>query len=416
MALNIGKKKDSDPNEPKAPKAEKAPKESKGLKLGRKQPKEELAPAVEAEANLEGFVVNPGDQKSAQVRGGKKSRARKKSAWSNLSSKTVLGRPGSPIAGRSLKPKQPFNLTDVVLRSFPTLAKALGKDVASKGKAQKRKKKPDKPTLPIVNLLPPRFTVIRERKSAIRGFVISGLGILFAASTMYVIQGAAMGSAQGTLTASQGQIAEATGRLAQYGDVGSFFDQVQQRLSLEKTLTQDEVDLVAVLTEIQRSMPNGVTITDITITPPPTGAEGAASVGTLCGPEADPFAKETRVPVACVKISGTVYSASALTQVNNAFAKSKYLFNVLFVQGQGSLGNVTSTVINFNGTAAVGDAARTINTQLSNQNTQLPLPTNPTAPVAPTNPTVPVAPVNPGVPVNPTTPTVPNTNPTGGNN
>lgn len=415
MALNIGRKKDSDPNQPKAPKAEKAPKEPKALKIGRKKDKEESAPAVEAETNLEGLGGTPAEQKAGQVRGGKKSRARKKSAWSNLSNKTVLGKSGSPVAGRSLKPKQPFNFTEVVLRSFPTLAKALGKDVANKGKSQKRKKKPDKPSLPIVNLLPPRFTVLRERNSAIRGFVISGLGILFAAGTMYVIQGAAMGSAQGTLTATQGQVAEATGRLAQYGDVGSFFDQVQQRLALEKTLTQDEIDLVAVFTEIQTSMPNGVTITDITITPPPTGGDATAAGGTLCGPKADPFAKDTKVPVACVKIAGTVYSTGALTQINNAFGKSKYLFNVLFVQGQGALGSITSTAITFNGTAAVSDAARTINTQLSKQ-TNL-LPTNPTVSGQPTNPVVPGQPTNPTVPGAPTTnPTVPNTNPTGGNN
>lgn len=398
MALNIGKKKDS---EPKVPKAPKAPKAEKAPKVSRKQAKEA---AATVQANAENVVVAPGEQKSAVVRGGKKTRARKKSALSALTSKTVIGRNGGGSA-RSFGGGKPFKLDEVILRAFPTIAKALGKDVASKGKAQKRKKKPDKPTLPIVNLLPPRFTVIRERNTAIRGFVISGLGILFAAGTMYVIQGAAMGSAQGTLTASQGQVAEATGRLAQYGDVGTFFDQVQQRLALEKTLTQEEIDLVAVFSEIQSSMPGGVTITDITITPPPTTGEGTAGGASLCGPQADPFSKDTRVPVACVKISGTIPSMGMLTQINNAFGNSKYMFNVLFVQGQGNLGAIGSPTVTFNGTAAVSDAARTINTQLAKSNAQAPVgPTTPVPPTNPTNPTNPTAPVTPNVPTAPTTP------------
>lgn len=394
MALNIGKKKDSDPKEPKTPK------DAKSLKIGRK-PKEVDAPAPQEETAIENVVVAPGAQKSATVRGGKKSRARKKSSFSALTSKTVIGRNGGVSTTRGPRGGQPFKLDEVILRAFPTLAKALGKDVASKGKAQKRKKKPDKPSLPIVNLLPPRFTVIRERNTAIRGFVISGLGILFAAGTMYVIQGAAMGSAQGTLTAAQGQVAEATGRLSQYGDVGTFFDQVQQRLTLEKTLTANEIDMVAVLSEIQSNMPAGVTVTDIKITPPPTG--GTATDGTLCGPQADPFSKDTRVPVACVEISGNISSLGMLTPINSAFAKSKYLFNVLFVQGQSQLNGNNSVMglpsaITFKGTAGVSDAARTINTQLSKSNAQIPaVPVNP---VAPTNPTTPVVPTNPTAPTN----------------
>lgn len=372
MAFGIGKGKDAS-KEPK-----KGPKPSK-------KTKEQEAPAAAAPQAAPGAPLLPGEQRSAVVRGGKKSR--RKGSSLTRGSRGGVARPTAP----GKKAKAPAaSVQDIILRAFPTLAKALGKDVGNVGKAQKRKKKPDKPTLPIVNLLPPRFTVIRERNSAIRGFVISGLGILFAAGTMYVIQGTALNAAQSTLTSSQAQIAEATARLSQYGDVGSFFDQVQQRLNLEKSLKANELDFVALNNEIQGFLPAGTSIDEITITPPPKPAEGSPVDGTICGPKADPFSQDKRVPVACITVKGTLPSIGALTQLNNAFAESKYMFNVLFVQAQGQLGALGPSQIFFTGTIAVADSAKLINTNLAGESEALPsVEIDPGAPVvpAPTNPT-----------------------------
>lgn len=388
MALNIGKK-DKSPKEPKAPKAKISKKASKSL--AKESAAEEIMPAA---------IPAPGEQRGAVVRGGKKSR-RKSPLNAKRNAQRPVGRP-------SQKQSKPFNLQEVILRGFPTLAKAFGKDVSNTGKAQKRKKKPEKPTLPIVNLLPPRFTVLRERNTAIRGFVISGLGILFAAGTMYIIQGTAMTSAQGNLQASQAQIAEATARLSQYGDVGTFFDQVQQRLALEKTLKSSELDFPALMTEVQMNLPAGISIADITVTPPPKAAEGGATDGTLCGPKADPFSTDMRSPVACIKITGTVQSAGQLSQLNGAFANSKYMFNVLFVQGVSNLG--AGAAVQFVGTAAVADTARTVNTSLTSRTPAVPSgPQQPQPPV--TQPTIPT-----GQPTAPTGQPVAPTNPTGGKN
>lgn len=388
MALNIGKKKNTEAKAPKSNNKAEAP------------APEETAPAE---------VPAPGDQRSVVVRGGKKTKGRKKTGLAGSSGRKGISRSGGATAGRGGKGK-PVKIEDIVLRAFPTLAKALGREASATGKPQKRKKKADKPVLPIVNLLPPRFTVIRERNNAIRGFVISGLGIVFAAGTMFVIQGTATTSAQNTLNAAQGQIAEATGRLAQYGDVGSFFDQVQQRLTLEKNLKANEVDFVSIYNEIQTLVPAGTLISDITITPPPTSADGgAAAGGTICGPQADPFSQDTRVPVACVKITGSLPSMGMLTGLNKAFIDSKFLFNILFVQNASDLGSAGGIL--FTGTAGITADGLLVNTNLTATND------------APASPTVPVAPNTPIVPINPDSvleiidPNAPSTSPVpGGNN
>lgn len=375
MAFSIGKKKDDEPKAPKVDKKAQKPAEPAAAPA----PATPAAPAPAAPV-----------QRQGAVRGGKKSKARKTSALSKLGSKTIASRSGgSTLAGRGKAPA--FNIQDVILRAFPTLAKAMGKEAGPAGKPQKRKKKTQKPTLPMVNLLPPRFTIIRERNSAIRGFVISGLGILVAAGTMYVIQGTAIGSAQNTLNAAQGQIAESTTRLSQYGDVGSFFDQVQQRLTLEKTLKAAELDFVSIFNEVQSSIPGGVTVVDITITPPPAAADGSATGGNVCGPQADPFSKDTKTPVACIKIQGSLASLSTLTALNNGFADSKFLFNVLFVQSASDLGGTGGIL--FTGTAAISSDALMVNTNLAAE--------KPATPTTPTAPNAPGTPVNPAVPVTP---------------
>ena len=184
------------------------------------------------------------------------------------------------------------------------------KVVVKKGPALKHPAKPTviipfAPTMPDVNLLPPRvFDAAQARKVRRKLIVIAGvLGVVIALG--YAAQSAAILVANNALDAETAKSVIASKQVSALKPVEAFYAGVtEQKTVIQKTMAQ-ELFFSNVATELEKSKGAGVKIQTMTVASTggaTAGTTTAGGAGSSC-PAANPFTASTMV--SCVQLTGT---------------------------------------------------------------------------------------------------------------
>lgn len=168
-----------------------------------------------------------------------------------------------------------------------------------------------------VNLLSP-WVLEQLRVRAVRKRLAYGLAALV------VLVGCAWTAEQLSLRAARadlaGEVAVGEGlqsRIADFAPVQTYVAEVEARSTMVRTTMQTELSYSTVLAALDQARPEGTTYDNVALTlPAPTEAGEAAGpsrgIAAPC-PGPDPF--DTRVVVACVRISGTAPSRAAVSEL-----------------------------------------------------------------------------------------------------
>lgn len=231
------------------------------------------------------------------------------------------------------------------------------KSAPAKGLTRSKKVKhtvitPFTPSMPDVNLLPPRVFEAVQAKKAQRKLVLIGAVLLLVVAGGYLAQAAQIMTANNALDAEiargvvlQKQVRALAPVKAFYGDVSA------QKLLVQKTMAQ-ELFFSKVSSELLKNAPAGVKISTVTIAASAAGAAGAtAAAGSSC-PSANPFSPSP--VVACVQITGTAPAREAVAALLVTLIGSPNFANV-YIPVTDSAGAAGATEVTFNGSVGVTD-------------------------------------------------------------
>jgi hypothetical protein len=244
---------------------------------------------------------------------------------------------------------------------FPTLARLAGSSKRAKRPDQHRPKKAAlTPSLPTVNLLPPRLAADKARRNTKRTYVLIGVAMIAGTGVIWVGQAATIAFTTETLTAAQSKVADANFRLTEISATASFFDALDGRANAERNLLFGQVNHQAVTTLVQGALPAGATLSALDIKMIINGqlvggsasepASGVRNIAALCGPLSDPFSGAVVEPRACLSFSGTLPDRNLLARIWESLSNSELLYNVTVVQ---SSINATTGAVAFSGTALI---------------------------------------------------------------
>jgi|GEM_PF-2389435 len=220
---------------------------------------------------------------------------------------------------------------------------------------------PFTPSMPDVNLLPPRVFEAVHAKQAQRKLALIGAALLLVGAGAYLGQTAQILSANNALDAEvangvvlQKQVRALTPVKAFYGGVSA------QKLAVQKTMAQ-ELFFSKVSTELLKDAPAGVTISTVTIAASESGAAGAtAAAGSSC-PSANPFSPSPIV--ACVQFTGTAPAREGVSALLVSLIASQNFANAYIpvtdsagAAATGAAGAAAGpTQVTFNGSVGVTD-------------------------------------------------------------
>jgi len=231
-----------------------------------------------------------------------------------------------------------------------TLKTAAGKGQTRSKKAKNTVITPFTPSLPDVNLLPPRVFEAVQAKKAQRKLAFVGVALLAAVAGGYVAQSAQIISANNALDAEkdrgvvlQKQVRALTPVKAFYGGVSA------QKLAVQKTMAQ-ELFFSKVSSELVKIAPAGVKISTVTIAASVAGATGAtAAAGSSC-PSDNPFSPSA--VVACVQFTGTAPAREGVSALLVRLIASQKFANA-YIPVTDSAGTAGAAEVTFNGSVGV---------------------------------------------------------------
>jgi len=139
---------------------------------------------------------------------------------------------------------------------------------------------------PRANLMPPEV-LGRRRLERLQKLLAVGLAAVVAlAATAWVLTARSVQSAEQDVAAAQARTAELTAEQARYAEVPRVLGQIEaHEVALERALAGDVV-WVDLLAEVDRRAPEGVWLTDLSISLAPEASSGAPAAAT--DPLADP--------------------------------------------------------------------------------------------------------------------------------
>lgn len=213
--------------------------------------------------------------------------------------------------------------------------------------------------LPIVNLLPPRLAFEKARRASRRTFGIVATGMLVSSALLWVGQAATIAIAQGELNAAQERVETANIQLGKLKEESKFFDALDYRINLERTMLASQVDQQKLLSLLSAST-SGATITKASIkmldaTSIQKGADKQAkeNPASRCGPIENPF-DAAEVPIACLSAEGRASSRNAINAITQKLQASSLVDNVAVVQTGAPAADGS---ISFSITASINPAA-----------------------------------------------------------
>lgn len=249
-------------------------------------------------------------------------------------------------------------------RSFPTVAKLLGRARVARLTPKPKAGKEAAPKLPIVNLLPPRLAMEKALRNIRRGFLLSGAVIIGLAAAVWVGQAAAISSAQNDLNQAVTQLDTSTRTLAGMKSQVAFFDALDYRIKLEKATLAGQVDFSKILGIVDDALPGNASVASLEIQK--VGTETAAPGDdkdlpgvSACGPISDPFAQGGERAIACLKFNGSVSDRSTLAKIGEILNNTSLLSNVSVVQtsagdADGRVSYTVTATINVSASVATG--------------------------------------------------------------
>jgi hypothetical protein len=246
-------------------------------------------------------------------------------------------------------------------RAFPTFAggKTTAPGTGKPGKVTPRKGGPLKPTLPTVDLLPPRLELDRLKRSTRRGFFLSGFAIVGTAILLYTGQIAVIELSSQELNAANAKVAQAEARISEFGAVQSYYAQVQAREDLLNSMTSAEVNYDALSELLLSALPSGATLRSFGAKGVTPSTDPSANPASQCGPVLDPFSTAEAEIVACVYFGGFVSSREQIAQMTIDLSRSPLIVNPNITEVAAPPGTSSSetSALEYSGTAAVTAAA-----------------------------------------------------------
>jgi hypothetical protein len=261
---------------------------------------------------------------------------------------------------KPVKAAGPKATDSALVKYFPTFARFMGRKTPSAApKASKSKKKNNQPSLPMVNLLPPRLALSKARRVTQRGFVIAAVGILTATGLIYAAQTVSINQANASLNAIQNSGINPGGN-GQNGQYTAYMTELRARFDFDKKTRSNRIDNAAILQLVSNSMPAGVILSSVSITPMSAvltqNGANTSQPAANCGPVNDPF-KQNTTPIGCLKISGTATDRITLNNFNTTLSGSKLIFNVSISDSSGATATDAqgNPIVTWNGTAAISE-------------------------------------------------------------
>lgn len=233
----------------------------------------------------------------------------------------------------------------IMMRFFPTFARTFNpKGAAQVGITKKRKE--EKPSLPIVNLLPPRLALEKMRRSTRRNFTMAGAVIVMLAGLAWVGEAAVIAVQQAALDEAKAVATTKSVEIGKYQSVKDYFLSIQARKQIIQQRTGNKVDYEAVDKAILAALPAGAQITLLQV----SGLEIDSSmknpidIAKQCGPITDPFAENMGTPIACLTVNGVIGSRTQIPSIALALQENKMFANLSAVQSAESRSGITFTI------------------------------------------------------------------------
>lgn len=246
---------------------------------------------------------------------------------------------------KGTKTKAPSKLEASLKRSlakaFPTIAKASGTSAAQLETAV--------PKLPIVNMLPPSLVIEVKKRAMIRAFAGITAFLAIIVGGIWYTQGAEIQIAATQVELSEFEAQQVRAEVDRLRPIGSYFDQLQQRLNIAAQVYMEQADYASILAGLQGAAPAGVVIQNITIEFVSPSAPDAPT----CGSDTSPYLDQTIRPLGCIIFTGTAVDTLALTTfIQQVEAVDAILYPFIAPGVPGGSGEIT-----FSGTAAISPAA-----------------------------------------------------------
>jgi hypothetical protein len=204
------------------------------------------------------------------------------------------------------------------------LKSASGKGLTVQGQTKRTVITPFTPSMPDVNLLPPRVFEAVQAQNARRKLTLIGGAMVLVLGALYVAQTAQITVANNALDTetANGVVLEKQARAL--APVNAFYLGVAAQKTMVKTTMAQELVFSEVASTLSAISGKDVQIETMTATVAPPGAAGtqAAAAGAGCSP-ADPFGKVSIVT--CLQFTGTAAGREGVAKfLSNLTASAKF--------------------------------------------------------------------------------------------
>jgi Tfp pilus assembly protein PilN len=195
-----------------------------------------------------------------------------------------------------------------------------------------------------INLLPPEREERRRARQTTTTIVAAGVALVVLLALVFVAEIIRLNGQKNALVAQQGKNAALQGEIAQLSQFQQLDTQLQQKTTLLKNITQDEVRWSIVLADLSLVIPSDTWLTNFTATQATTSATQSGA-----GAQASPA-------IGTIQLTGTTFShldvAKWLTRLAGVDA---FTNPYLSLSSKGVVS--TTVVVNFNSTVDLSDQA-----------------------------------------------------------
>lgn len=191
-----------------------------------------------------------------------------------------------------------------------------------------KKFKPAKPTVPSVNLLPPRLEFEKTKRLTKRSFAIVSAGFITSCGLLLGGQLVLNYFADEAVSAKETELAELDDRIGQYSGVESFVNSIETRNDLIRQLQGDQMNYVTVSNALFDVLPANATIANLTMSVLANQDADAIALAATCGPVVDPIGISEASIVGCLKSEVSVPVGANPAALAEALQASPLLVNV----------------------------------------------------------------------------------------